>query len=337
MPPNRSEESTVTAISLFSGGLDSRLAAKLMLQQGLNLIALHFCSVFVSEKNAPGVSDIQSTAEEYGMPLINLDISDDMIELIKEPEHGFGSGLNPCIDCRILQLQKAKGLMNETEAQFLVTGEVVGQRPMTQQKAMMRHIQQRANVAGLVLRPLSALLLDPTIPEQKGLVDRNRLCGFSGRQRTPQIELAEKLEVHDYPAPAGGCRLTEPGYARRLEDIMKCSRMNRKNIELLLLGRHFRIDSDTKLIVGRDEKENGELKNRGSEADLMLECAHYPGPTSLLMGCYCEKNVQLAASITARYGKAKNLDRVEIKSWGRKKLTLEVQPAKDENFAGMML
>ncbi len=317
------------AVCLFSGGLDSRLAARLVLDQGIELIALHFESIFMVGEGSGKVSGPQEAAAQLGMEFRKMDLSEELTELVKSPPHGHGSGLNPCIDCRILQLRKAHALMGETGAGFIVTGEVVGQRPMTQRRDMMRHIDKEADVQGLVLRPLSALLLEPTVAEKTGTVLRRRLCSFSGRRRTPQMQLAERLGIYGYPAPAGGCRLREPGYSRRLKELLDHDESSAANIRLLRTGRHFRLSPEVRLVVGRNESENEQIRAHVLDSDALLECSGHAGPTSLLRGGVCEENLICAARITARYGKGRDRSKVEVRveAGGEKIRFLRVKPA----------
>jgi len=328
---------SVTAICLFSGGLDSRLAARLVADQGVRLLAVHFTSDFLPDRIPANVSGTGAAAGAMGMELRTTDITDELIALVENPPHGHGSELNPCIDCRILQLRRARSFMDRTGAAFIVTGEVLGQRPMTQRKGMMRHTENEAGVAGRVLRPLSARLLEPTLPERAGWVDRRRLCAFSGRQRTPQIRLAEQLGITNYPAPAGGCRLTDPGYARRLRDLLCHNGLCRADLALLPIGRHFRLDDNTRLIVGRDESENDMLSASARDPDVLIACTAHPGPTSLLRGESSGENLRTAARITARYGKGRDEAVVEVKAWGAKTGCWNVPPAGRNEFTPLLI
>ncbi len=300
------------AICLFSGGLDSLLAAKILIEQDIRVLALHFSSVFIADDPADGAAALSETAARMGMEFRSEEISEEMIAIVRDPSHGHGSQMNPCIDCRILQLRKARELMPNCGAQFLATGEVVGQRPMTQQKHMMRHVEKEAGVEDIVLRPLSAHILPPTRPEIKGWIDRDGLFGFSGRQRKPQMELAEKLGIKEYPPPAGGCRLTEPGYARRIRDLLAHNQLSSKELPLLRIGRHFRLDAATRLVVGRVKDENEQIEALVSEDHTTLQCVHCAGPTSLLTGQCSENNLVKAARITARYGQGRDQPTVEV-------------------------
>lgn len=291
------------AIALISGGLDSALAAKLIKEQGIDIVPLNFKIPFCHrDKKISSKDKLCWVADNLGKDLKVVDIREEFLELLKNPKHGFGSNINPCIDCKILMLRKAKELMKEWNAAFVVTGEVLGQRPMSQYRRALEIIEKESGLEGLVLRPLSAKLLVPTIPEKEGWVCRDRLLDFSGRTRKPQMELAKILGIKDYPNPAGGCLLTDPEFTRRLKDLVTHQELTMDNIELLKIGRHFRLTPHTKLVVGRDEKENEGLLNLAQENDyLFLPNDELAGPTSLGRGVFGEDLVRLSCGITCRY------------------------------------
>ncbi len=322
------------AIALFSGGLDSQLAVKLILNQDIDVHGIHFTSAFTAESNISGEpTDVENAADRLGIPLAVQDITDDLIQLIKDPAHGLGSGMNPCVDCRITQLRRAKKLMEETGARFLITGEVVGQRPMSQRKGAMNVIERESDVEGLLLRPLCARQLDPTIPEQKGWVDRDELKNFTGRSRKPQMALAQELGVTDYPDPAGGCRLTEPNHANRVEDLHEHNELNRDNVRLLEVGRHFRLSNDAKLVIGRNHEENLRIEELARDSDYVLIARHYPGPTTLGRGDFTDQQLCFAARLTARYGKGKEQNQVVVDVCRARNADIEVPPAADEDLS----
>jgi tRNA U34 2-thiouridine synthase MnmA/TrmU len=321
------------AIVLLSGGLDSTLAMRLVLDQGVELHALHFTSVF-SPGDDPSSGAVR-VAEQYGIPLTIEDITEGLLGLLSGPAHGFGSGVNPCIDCRIMQLRRARVLMGKVGASFVVTGEVRGQRPMSQRLDALRLVEKAAGLEGLVLRPLSALALEPSIPEQEGWVDREGLKGFTGRQRTPQIALAEELGVTDYPNPAGGCRLTEPNFANRMRDLMTHGELSTENARLLAVGRHFRLAPGAKLVVGRMEMENDLIESMARNEDVLLEAQDFPGPISLVRGELCEDVLRTAARITARYGKGRGEPEVIVSIRGRESGSVTVAPATDDDIEAL--
>ncbi|MBW2000225.1 MAG: hypothetical protein JRJ29_19985, partial [Deltaproteobacteria bacterium] len=210
----------VKAVGLLSGGLDSTLAARLMLDQGIQVYAINFTSPFCTctPKGAGCASVITALRQLGGIPLRRVFLGDEYLEIVRSPKHGHGSGINPCIDCRILKLKKAAAYMKEIGASFIFTGEVLGQRPMSQYRAALHIIDRESGLEGYVLRPLSASHLEPTVPEQKGWVDRKRLLGIKGRSRKIQMTLAAEKGIKDYPCPGGGCLLTDRNFAHRMRD-----------------------------------------------------------------------------------------------------------------------
>src|SRR4030043_1004028 len=209
------------AIALLSGGLDSTLAARLVLDQGIELEALNFMTVFCTcpNKGATCLAS-QKAVETLGIPLKVFNVSEEYLNVVRNPKHGYGSNMNPCIDCRIFMLKKAKVYMEESGASFIITGEVLGQRPMSQRRDAMRLIEKEAGLEGLILRPLSAQFLPVTLPEKEIWINRETLLGIQGRSRKPQMKLADHYGIRDYPCPAGGCLLTDPQFANRMKDLM---------------------------------------------------------------------------------------------------------------------
>ncbi|MBI4689391.1 MAG: hypothetical protein HY754_03855 [Nitrospirae bacterium] len=275
------------AIALFSGGLDSTLAILALLRQGIDVTAVTFLTHFgcdISDKSSCS-KDPFSAAEKFGFSVKLCHLADKFIEIVKRPKHGHGRNMNPCIDCRILMLKEAKDLMGITGADFIITGEVVGQRPMSQMKNTLSSIDREAGVEGIVIRPLSAKIMRPTIPEIKGIVDRERLYAFNGRSRRPQMALARELGLTDYPLPAGGCLLTEPNYSYRLRELLDHNPDPSLNdLHLLRLGRHFRVSPLCKIIVGRDQGENERIENFAGEDDYLMRVENFGSPTTLLSG-----------------------------------------------------
>jgi len=235
------------------------------------------------------------------------------LEVVKHPKHGYGSNMNPCIDCRIFMLKKAKAYMEGSGASFLVTGEVLGERPMSQRRDAMRLIEKEAGLEGFIVRPLSAKLLPISIPEKEGWVDREKLLTIQGRSRKPQIKLAKQFGIDDYPCPAGGCLLTDPGFARRTKDlILHDPNFSINDVHLLKIGRHFRFSPKLKLMVGRNEEENEKVQTFAQEEDILIKVQQYPGPLSLLRGEIDPMGIEKAAAITVRYSKAKDLGKAEV-------------------------
>ena len=302
------------AIALLSGGLDSTLAAKVVLDLGIELEALNFLTVFCTCTNR-GETCLasQKAVSALGIPLKVLNVSEEFLHVVKNPKHGYGRNMNPCIDCRIFMIKKAKDYMGATGASFLVTGEVLGQRPMSQRRDAMRLIEKEAELEGFILRPLSAKFLPASIPEKEGWVDREKLLKIHGRSRKPQIQLADHYGIRDYPCPAGGCLLTDPGFAKRMKDLIyHHSDFTLNDVHLLKMGRHFRLSPRLKLVVGRNEEENQKIQTFSGEGDILLRLFRFPGPLSLLRGEAGEKEIEQAAAITARYTKAKDLKKVEV-------------------------
>ncbi len=293
------------AIALISGGLDSILAAKTAQEEGVRVIPLHFKIPFSHRDK--GVSSrennlISFVKNSLGSDLKIFDISNEFLKLLIKPEHGFGANLNPCIDCKIFMLTKTREIMKELDAAFVVTGEVLGQRPMSQHRKALELIEKKSGLEGLLLRPLSAKLLPETTPEKQGWVSREKLLDFSGRSRRPQIKLAQKFGIKDYPNAAGGCLLTDPEFAGRLKELIAHRQLSLNNIELLKIGRHFRLSEQARLVVGRDEKEGKELENLASAGDyLFFPNEELAGPTSLGRGEFNPDLINLSCSITCRY------------------------------------
>ena len=302
------------AIALLSGGLDSTLAARVVMEQGVELEALNFMTVFCTctHRGATCLAS-QKAVETLGIPLKVLNVSEEYLRVVKDPKHGYGRNMNPCIDCRIFMLKKTKAHMEESGAAFIVTGEVLGQRPMSQRRDAMRLIEKEAGLEGFILRPLSARVLPVTIPEKEGWIDREKLLKIQGRSRKPQIDLAEQYGIHDYPCPAGGCLLTDPGFAKRIRDLMDHDiDFSTNDVHLLKIGRHFRFSDEVKLVVGRNEEENQKIQTFAREEDILLKVSSFPGPLCLLRGKLREGDVEKAAAITVHYSKAKDLEKAEI-------------------------
>jgi tRNA-specific 2-thiouridylase len=302
------------AVTLLSGGLDSTLAAKVVMEQGIELEALNFMTLFCTctHRGATCLAS-QKAVETLGIPLRVFNVSEEYLSVVKDPSHGYGKNMNPCIDCRIFMLKKAKAYMQDSGAAFIVTGEVLGQRPMSQRKDAMRLIEKEAELEGFILRPLSAHVLPMTIPEKEGWVDREKLLKFQGRSRKPQIKLAEHYGIRDYPCPAGGCLLTDPGFAKRMKDLMLHKPdFSLNDVHLLKVGRHFRFSDGVKLIVGRNEEENQKIETFSQSGDILFRISGLPGPLSLLRGKVNEEDIEKAAAVTAHYSKAKDLGNAEV-------------------------
>ena len=277
------------------------LASQLIRNQGIEVMAIFFETPFFSSHRA------KISASSLDLPIKVFDISERHLEIVKNPKYGYGENMNPCIDCHALMFRIAGEMLPEEKAQFIISGEVLGQRPMSQNRKALSIVADESGMKGLLLRPLSAKLLSMTIPEQEGWVAREELMGFSGRSRKPQMELARKYHIDDYPAPAGGCLLTDIVFSRRLKDLLKENMNPSKNaIELLKTGRHFRLDSHTKIIVGRNQAENQVIRSLSQETDMIFDTISVPGPTVLLSGKQTKALEELAAVIAVSYSDAKD-------------------------------
>ena len=288
------------AVVMISGGLDSTLAAKILLDQGVNL-----CGLYLS---APwGCCDktkAMKVAAQLGIEFMVVKMTQEYINVIRNPKYGYGSSMNPCIDCRIYMFHKAKELMNQIGASCLVTGEVLGQRPMSQMRHSLLLIEQQAGLDRRVVRPLSAKVLPVTLPEEEGVIDREKLYGITGRSRKEQMKLAFKYGILDYPNPAGGCLLTDQEFGNRVRDLFEFQEeVDLEDMELLRLGRHFRLNPQIKLIVGRNEQENVTLAEYLAPGRLLFIPEGFPGPSVLLIGTPDEEARRQALQLIAHYTK----------------------------------
>ena len=329
------------AIVLMSGGLDSILAAKLMMEQGVEVLAVNFSAkLCMCGCKRTGESAAETASKMLGIPLMTIDITSDFIEIVKNPSHGYGANVNPCIDCKIYMLKHAKDMMESAGASFLVTGEVLGERPMSQRIDALHIIDKAAGVKGILLRPLTAKNLDLTLPEKEGIVDRAKLMDIRGRSRKPQMALAEKFGIKEYPAPAGGCLLTDPGFAKRVKDAMKHGDFNAENLAILSVGRHFRLADDVRLIVGRDEKENDILLSLAIAEDIIFELKDHEGPLSILRGKAAGRFIELAAAIAAYQTKFRNEKSIDVDYWKKDaadKETIAVKPSSVEEIESLRI
>jgi tRNA U34 2-thiouridine synthase MnmA/TrmU len=302
------------AIALLSGGLDSTLAVKVVLEQGIEVEALNFITLFCrcTAKESSCLA-AQKAAQALGIGVRVFNISQEFLEVVKHPRHGYGKNVNPCLDCRILMFRKAREYMNQNGASFIVTGEVLGERPMSQRRHAMQIIERESGLQGLILRPLSARLLPATVPEKEGWVTRERMLAIAGRSRKPQIKLALDYGINDYPCPAGGCLLTDPGFALRMRDLMENKpNFSLNDVHLLKVGRHFRLAPQVKMVVGRNKEENDRIMVLTKEGDTILMVKHFPGPLALVRGEAGRQEILQSAIITARYSKARFLPEVEV-------------------------
>jgi tRNA-uridine 2-sulfurtransferase len=286
--------------------LDSLLAAKLIHDQGCEVIGLHFNIPFCK-------LNIQETFPDIGIKIVQVDLGREFLGLIQNPRYGFGSNMNPCIDCKILMFSRAKELMADWGARFIVTGEVLGQRPMSQNKQALKLIQRRSGLEDLLLRPLSAQFFPPSLAEKEGWVKRDKLLGFNGRRRSPQTRLAKELGLNSYATPAGGCLLTDPSFSKRLVELLAHDELNLGNLELLKIGRHFRLGENTRLVVGRDEGENHQLEQLAQTGDYLFSPQKdLAGPTSLARGLINPELIILSSQITSAYTDTEGLGNIEV-------------------------
>ncbi|MDO8603338.1 MAG: 7-cyano-7-deazaguanine synthase [Candidatus Omnitrophota bacterium] len=290
------------AVALLSGGLDSTLAIKLMLDQGVEVHALNFLTVFCNCTSKGCRHQATKVAEEFGVPIKVMNITEEYMEVVKNPKYPRGRNMNPCIDCRIFTFKKAKEFMKEIGASFVITGEVTGQRPMSQRKQAIMTIEKESGLEGLIVRPLSAKYFEPTLPEKSGIVDRDKLLDIDGRRRTRQIALAKDFGINDYPCPAGGCLLTDRCFSERLKDLLKYNiDYDISDLHLLKIGRHFKISDELRFLVGRDESENAKLTSFTKAGDHVFDILDIPGPVGLARGKVTGEDIENMASILARY------------------------------------
>ena len=302
------------AISLFSGGLDSVLATKLILEQGIDVIALYYKTVFWGKGDYDqSVAILKKRAESLGAKFDIVEISDRYFDIVKNPKHGYGKNINPCIDCKILMLTLAKEYMEKHKASFLVTGEVLGERPMSQNRSMLNKTEKDSGTRGILLSPLTAKLLKPTVPEEEHWIDRDKLYNISGRSRKPQLALAKKYNIEDFPNPAGGCLLTDKNFAEKMRDLIEEKKnFSVNDIEILKNGRVFRISKTAKLIVGRDEKQNGILENLARNEDYQFYTKDIAGPIAVGKGNFSKNDIEVACSVVARYSDLGDLKSADI-------------------------
>ena len=294
------EDYTINArgLSLISGGLDSQLAVKVLQDAGAYVEGVTFSTPFFSPAAA------RKAANQLGIKLHVVDFTDDEIALIENPPHGFGGAMNPCIDCHAKMISRAGELMLSLGFDFVATGEVLNQRPMSQNRQSLGVVEKCSGLKGRLVRPLSAQHLDPTIPELEGKLDRSKLLALSGRQRQPQMELAAKYGLVEYPSPAGGCKLTEKGYGRRLRDLLVHEGLkDRRLVELLNHARRFRLPDGTGVILGRDGRENAMLKSAAVPSDVLVLPVSVPGPTALVPAMHSESDLAIVRQIVCAWSR----------------------------------
>lgn len=325
----------VRGISLFSGGLDSMLAICVLRDQGIEMDGLVFKSPFFSPAGAI------KAAKHLGIKLHILDFTETILKLVRNPPHGFGGAMNPCIDCHANMIAAAGVFMRENGYDFVSTGEVLNQRPMSQNRRSLETVAKSSGLEGYLIRPLSAQLLDPSIPEQDGRVNRSRLCAIQGRNRQPQMELVQRFGITEFPSPAGGCLLTEKGFCRKLRDLFDHTEgiPEVRDVELMKFPRQFRLPEGGRIIVGRNRDDNKRLKALASdEGRTILHTVNIPGPTALVIGDLSTTDLHTAAAIIANYGDKGALTEIIVKVITPTETTeMTVQPLPRETYEPWML
>ena len=295
-------------VALLSGGLDSQLAIKMMQEQGFDVSAVAIKTPFCDFDCGRGCGfEIRERADDLNVNLKTVYLGDEYIEMLKHPKHGIGAGFNPCIDCRSMMFDAAKKHMEDIGAEFIISGEVLGQRPMSQHAPALKTIENESDLVGKIVRPLSAALLPETDPEKDGLIKRENLGMIRGRTRRGQLDMAKKYGIENPPNAGGGCLLTEPHFGIKAKDLFSHTKNPTINdIDLLKIGRHFRLDEETKFIVGRNKDENEMIKAIALPGDILLEAKDFVGPVSILRGSNAKQHLKFASSITLRYSDAPN-------------------------------
>ena len=322
-------------VALLSGGLDSQLAIKMMQEQGFDVSAVAIKTPFCDFDCGRGCGfEIRERADDLNVNLKTVYLGDEYIEMLKHPKHGIGAGFNPCIDCRSMMFDAAKKHMEDIGAEFIISGEVLGQRPMSQHAPALRTIEKESDLVGKIVRPLSAALLPETDPEKNGLIKRENLGMIRGRTRRNQLDMAKKYGIENPPNAGGGCLLTEPQFGIKAKDLFSHTENPTINdIDLLKIGRHFRLDEQTKFIVGRNKDENEMIKAIALPGDILLEAKDFVGPVSILRGSNAKEHLKFASSVTLRYSDAPN-NKQAIVSIKNNDLVEEItsQSAKEESY-----
>jgi len=293
----------IKAIALLSGGLDGMLAAKIVLDQGVKVVGVHFLTPFspftLSEAEH---SHAARAAREIGIEFAPVMLAEDYLLMLKRPKFGYGRAANPCIDCHAFFIKKAGGMLKDFGASFIVTGEVLGQRPMSQRGQAMNQIDKETGLQGLILRPLSARLMNPTIPEEKKWVDREKLLAISGRSRKEQFLLAERYGLKEFSAPAGGCLLTMEDFGRKFKDLLLYQPdFGLEDVKLMKLSRNFRLSPKAKLVAGKNDGDNKKILSLALPGDIIIYTDNIPGPAGLIRGEAGQEDIEKAMGIIAYY------------------------------------
>lgn len=329
------EKEKKKVVALLSGGLDSQLAVRMMQEQGFDVSAVAIKTPFCDFDCGRGCGfEIRERADDLNVNLKTVYLGDEYIEMLKNPKHGIGAGFNPCIDCRAMMFDAAKKHMEEIGAEFIVSGEVLGQRPMSQHGPALRTIEKESELVGKIVRPLSAALLPETIPEKEGLIKRENLGMIRGRTRRNQLEMAKKYGIENPPNAGGGCLLTEPQFGIKAKDLFSHVETPTINdIDLLKIGRHFRLDEETKLVVGRNKDENEMIKAIALPNDILLEAKDHVGPTSILRGKNAKNHTEFASSVTLRYSDApKNQPEIVLVKSGEVSEEITAKSIEEEDY-----
>lgn len=325
------------ALVLFSGGLDSILAAAVLKNLGIEVTALNFATPFTGRtRGRKGALPARDSAARLGVEYLEIFKGEEYLDMVRNPDFGYGKNVNPCIDCKIFFIKKAGEMLDGLGASFLATGEVLGQRPMSQNRPSLGAIAARSGYADLLLRPLSAKLLPETLPERRGWVDREKLFDFRGRSRAPQIALAEELGIEDYPNASGGCLLTDREFSRKITDLINHGSLTVNDVELLKFGRHFRLSPEFKLIVGRDEGDNIELEGMAGAGDYIFKTSGCAGPVGLGRGVLTGDSRLLSCRIMARYASCEAPE-AEIVISGAERASVRARKLEDEKINGLRI
>lgn len=327
-------------VALLSGGLDSQLAVRMMQEQGFEVSAVAIKTPFCDFDCGRGCGfEIRERADDLGVSLKTVYLGDEYIRMLKNPKYGRGAGFNPCVDCRSMMFDAAKKHMEEIGAEFVISGEVLGQRPMSQHGRALRTIERESDLEGRILRPLSGGLLPPTDAEKSGLIRREDLGMIRGRTRRAQLEMAGQYGIEDPPNAGGGCLLTDPSFGLRAKDLFEHTETPTTNdIDLLKVGRQFRLDELSKLVVGRNHDENMVICSLALPGDILLEARDHVGPTSIIRGRVTEENLRLAAAVTLRYSDApRGREAVIVTSRDGKRSEVSVRVAQEASYLGLRI
>lgn len=321
-------------VALLSGGLDSQLAVRMMQEKGFEVSAVAIRTPFCDFDCGRGCGfEIRERADQLNVDLKTVYLGDEYIEMLKHPKYGRGAGFNPCVDCRSMMFEAAKKEMERTGADFVISGEVLGQRPMSQHRRALKNIEAESEMEGVIVRPLSGRLLPPTKPEKDGLIRREDLGMIRGRSRKPQLAMAKEYGIADPPNAGGGCLLTDPSFGLRAKDLFGHTETPSINdIELLKVGRQHRLDEHTKMVVGRNRAENETIRMLAMPGDILLEARDHVGPTTILRGTTAEDHTALAASVTLKYSDAPDAEG-HVTVWrGEETEAVSVAPASEDDY-----